>query len=496
MQKNHIGGIHIAKKVALCIFLVSATLSALPESTFGATSSVFQVISKRVTISMKNATLETILAEINRQTGLDYGFQSNGSVDKNRRFTLEVTDVTVEEALNTLLKDSPYDFVLEKNRIVIVIREKKPVQLIAVTGRVVDEKGNPIPGATVLIQGTTQGVATDADGRYTINTRSEDALRISFIGYKTEVVPLKGKTKLNVRLNPTAENIEEVTVVAFGEQKKESVVSAITTVDARTLKSSSSDEDYSAYTEAEYYGYLAYASDREQRLLSGTSKNKFTKDMKGQEVELRTIAQNLSGIEEQEITLQLWVEHEDGTRAVTENGEEILKEQTFTVPVWDEKENFYIKGMRNYSGTEFDSGLMNCSLIYKIPENADLKDGDTIKFSVIDKMGKTLADDNTETQNYANVTISYQLEDSNAVPNTQTAVIPVPIGTKMDIEPPEELYGYKFVKAEGLGKIVGDDGLNIICYYEDPSGKLPVEYKVEYDWGSINDRPYGCERLL
>lgn len=261
-------------------------------------------------------------------------------------------------------------------------------------------------------------------------------------------------------------------------------------------------EDYSAYTEAEYYGYLAYASDRAQRLLSGTSKNKFTKDMKGQEVELRTIAQNLSGIEEQEITLQLWVEHEDGTRAVTENGEEILKEQTFTVPVWDEKENFYIKGMRNYSGTEFDSGLMNCSLIYKIPENADLKDGDTIKFSVIDKMGKTLADDNTETQNYANVTISYQLEDSNAVPNTQTAVIPVPIGTKMDIEPPEELYGYKFVKAEGLGKIVGDDGLNIICYYEDSSVKLPVEYKVEYDWGTDfpdslvlpkNDKTYQSE---
>ena len=241
MQKNHIGGIHIAKKIALCIFWVSATLSAVPKSTFGATFSVFQVIQKKVTISMKNATLETILAEINRQTGLDYGFQSNGSVDKNRRFTLEVTDITVEEALNTLLKDSPYDYVLEKNRIVIVIREKKPVQLIAVTGRVVDEKGNPIPGATVLIQGTTQGVATDADGRYTINTRPEDALRISFIGYKTEVVPLKGKTKLNVRLNPTAENIEEVTVVAFGEQKKESVVSAITTVDARTLKSSSSD---------------------------------------------------------------------------------------------------------------------------------------------------------------------------------------------------------------------------------------------------------------
>ena len=241
MQKNHIGGIHIAKKVALCIFLVSATLSALPESTFGATSSVFQVISKRVTISMKNATLETILAEMNRQAGLDYGFQSNGSVDKNRRFTLEVTNVTVEEALTTLLKDSPYTYVLEKNRVVIIMREKKPVELVTVTGRVVDEKGNPIPGATVLIQGTTQGVATDTDGNYTISMQPTDALRVSFVGYKTEVIELKGKKKINIRLNPTAENIEEVTVVAFGEQKKESVVSAITTVDARTLKSSSSD---------------------------------------------------------------------------------------------------------------------------------------------------------------------------------------------------------------------------------------------------------------
>ena len=235
------GGISIAKKIVLYIFLVFTTLGAIPRDTYGATSCVFQVIQKKVTISMKNATLETILAEINRQTGIDYGFQSNGAVDKNRRFTLEVKDVTVDEALKTLLKDSPYDYVLEKNRVVIVVKEAKPVQLVAVTGRVVDEKGNPIPGATVLIQGTTQGVATDTEGRYTINTRPEDALRVSFIGYKTEVVPLKGKTKLNVRLNPTAENIEEVTVVAFGEQKKESVVSAITTVDARSLKSSSSD---------------------------------------------------------------------------------------------------------------------------------------------------------------------------------------------------------------------------------------------------------------
>ena len=79
-----------------------------------------------------------------------------------------------------------------------------------------DEKGNPIPGATIVIVGTTQGVASDAEGRYSIATKPDDILRVSFIGYKTETVDIKGRDKLNIRLNLTEENLEEVTVVAFG----------------------------------------------------------------------------------------------------------------------------------------------------------------------------------------------------------------------------------------------------------------------------------------
>ena len=82
MQKNLIGGTRITQKIVLCIFLVFTTLCAMPGSTCGATSRVLEDIQKKVTISMKDATLETILAEINRQTGVDYGFQSNGTVDK------------------------------------------------------------------------------------------------------------------------------------------------------------------------------------------------------------------------------------------------------------------------------------------------------------------------------------------------------------------------------------------------------------------------------
>ena len=110
-----------------------------------------------------------------------------------------------------------------------------------VKGTVVDENGNPIPGATILVHGTSRGIASDMEGRYSIEAKPDDVLKITFVGYKDEVIPIKGKTKIDVRLNPTVENIEEVAVVAFGTQKKESVVSAITTVDASMLKSSNSD---------------------------------------------------------------------------------------------------------------------------------------------------------------------------------------------------------------------------------------------------------------
>ena len=243
MQKKG-RAVHLSlKKSMLCVLLIFTTLSFIPLNMYGTTNFILDDIQKKVTISMRDATLEKILVEINRQTGVDYGFQSNGKVDKNKKFTIDVKEVSVEEALTILLKDSPYDFILEKNRVVIIERKEvaKAVNLIKVSGRIVDEKGNPIAGATIMIVGTTQGVASDAEGRYTIAAKPDDVLRVSFIGFETKIVDIKGKEKLNIRLESTEENLEEVTVVAFGEQKKESVVSAITTVRPMDLKSSNSD---------------------------------------------------------------------------------------------------------------------------------------------------------------------------------------------------------------------------------------------------------------
>ena len=236
-------------------------------------------------------------------------------------------------------------------------------------------------------------------------------------------------------------------------------------------------ENPEAYGDAKYSGYWNYQQDRESRLLSGGYKNRFSPDMKGQEIELRTIVQNLSDTEEQTVTLRLWVQHADGSRAVTADGGDVWAEKVFTVPVWSEKSKFWPKGALEYTGSDFDSGLVNCSLVYRIPENAQLQSGDTIGFEVVDGAGNTLATDGTENQSYTDVTIQYELEDGTAMPNTAPSVLPVPTGASVNWQPPQTLNGHTFVNMK-------DNGSTVTFVYQETSEQPEVKtYTVRYDWG-------------
>ena len=248
-------------------------------------------------------------------------------------------------------------------------------------------------------------------------------------------------------------------------------------------------ENSDAYRQADSSGYWRYQQDRENRLLSGGYKNHFSPDMKGREIELRTIVQNLSDTEEQTVTLRLWVQHADGSRAVTADGEKILAEQRFTVPVWSEKSKFWPKGALEYTGSDFDSGLVNCSLVYQIPADAQLESGDTIGFEVVDGAGNTLATDGTENQSYTDVTVRYALEDGTAMPNTAPSVLPVPTGASVNWQPPQTLNGHTFVDMK-------DNGSTVTFVYQETSEQPEVKtYTVRYDWGEApSDRTLPTDR--
>ena len=90
-----------------------------------------------------------------------------------------------------------------------------------VSGTVSDENGLPLIGATVVISGTSSGTTTDFDGNYVLNVQSPDAnLAVSYIGFETQIIAVKGESTVNIIMVEELESLEEVQVVAFSKQKK------------------------------------------------------------------------------------------------------------------------------------------------------------------------------------------------------------------------------------------------------------------------------------
>ena len=196
-----------ANKIAVGIFLLFISTLCCPKQLFASEfTEVQQQDQKKVTLNVKDRTLVNILSEIKRQTGLAYGFRDNRDATSNERFSIQVKEVSVDSALTVLLKGSKYSHQIVGDLILISTKKDKTAEeqkdLIMVKGTVVDENGNPIPGATILVHGTSRGIASDMEGRYSIEAKPDDVLKITFVGYKDEVIPIKGKTKIDVRLNP------------------------------------------------------------------------------------------------------------------------------------------------------------------------------------------------------------------------------------------------------------------------------------------------------
>ncbi|WP_270392418.1 M64 family metallopeptidase [Butyribacter intestini] len=220
------------------------------------------------------------------------------------------------------------------------------------------------------------------------------------------------------------------------------------------------------FTDLETSSYYNYTYNRNDRLLSGNSKSRFNTNMNGKKIELRTVIQNISDKNARQLKFKMWIKHSDGSVATDSSGNPLQTVQTFDIPVWNDKANFWPLGALDHIKSDFNSGLKSCSLIYQIPSDAQLKSGDTVAFQVLDENGNVLADDNTETQRYTTVSIQYKFEDGSEIPNTAGGTFTVPYGTKLDLTPAKTLYDYEFIKVDGLNKPIVSDGTVVTYYYK------------------------------
>lgn len=156
------------------------------------------------------------------------------SIDKV--VNLKVENENINQVLDRILATSDYTYSLFENNLIVIslknnVREQSNLQQNIVRGTVKDEEGNPIPGASVVLKGTTQGTTTDINGNYIINVVDpQSVLVFSFIGYINQEITVGTKTQINVSLAEEVVGLEEVVVIGYGVQKKVNVIGSVSTV--------------------------------------------------------------------------------------------------------------------------------------------------------------------------------------------------------------------------------------------------------------------------
>lgn len=245
MKKKRTGTWFPLKKSREKILMVmKLTLLLMCGFVFSLSASV-RAQDQMVTLNVERMSFTGVIAELKRQTQLEF-FYSFNEVNANRTVSLNVKNEKIDNVLRKLLGNG-YEWEYNGNMVVIKFaapqeQVKKSVRL---KGFVRDVKKQPLPGVTVMVQGLTMGTATDARGWFAMDLPMvAGTLEFSFIGFKKKTFDFTEKIArdtLRITMEEDNQTLDEAVVVAFGTQKKESVVSAITTVRPMDLKSSSSD---------------------------------------------------------------------------------------------------------------------------------------------------------------------------------------------------------------------------------------------------------------
>ncbi|MDR2915278.1 MAG: TonB-dependent receptor [Tannerella sp.] len=194
-------------------------------------------------INAKVISIGQLLEEIEQQTDYLIVYR-NREVNTNHKVRITSRSAQVKDYLNNAFADTDIDYQFENNYIVLARKnEQSAVSAVIsqqsgkkITGTVLDDMGDPVVGANVVEQGTTNGIITDFEGKFTLNVAEDAVLVVSYIGYKQQAVYVAGKTTLEIRLAEDTQALEEVVVVGYGTQKKVNLTGAVSQVDSKVFE--------------------------------------------------------------------------------------------------------------------------------------------------------------------------------------------------------------------------------------------------------------------
>jgi Outer membrane receptor for ferrienterochelin and colicins len=176
---------------------------------------------QRVSFEFEDATILEVLNEIKSQTGLSFIYNED-KIQKLDRVTVDVSGETVEKVLYEIFQESNLECRFQDNVIMVVDKKTEPVikeqqQKKTIKGKVTDEKGEPLPFAAVCFKGTTAGCVAAVDGAYVLEVIDEEGLvlEVSSLGYITKVVPVNGRSIIDIVLETDVATLGEVVVTGY-----------------------------------------------------------------------------------------------------------------------------------------------------------------------------------------------------------------------------------------------------------------------------------------
>lgn len=209
-------------------FLVLSVASAFASTSYSQSTSL--------TLQLNNTPIEDVLNRIEEQT--EFRFLYNKKiVNVERKVNVIVDGKSIMEVLDNIFKNSGISYTISDRQIVLNKKESptSAQQSNRVTGVVTDEYGDPIIGANVIEKGTTNGIITDLDGKFTINVNPGSVLQFSYIGYMTREITVKDQSVLSIKLSEDTQALNEVVVVGYGVQRKVTTTGAVTKLEGDDL---------------------------------------------------------------------------------------------------------------------------------------------------------------------------------------------------------------------------------------------------------------------
>ncbi|MDR3060506.1 MAG: TonB-dependent receptor [Dysgonamonadaceae bacterium] len=202
-------------------------------------------VTHKISIHMDNNTMKEVFSYIEKNSKFIFVYNKS-KVDLDKKVSININNQTVDAILDKMFHETDLEYFIRGRQVIVrkknVVEEKEVAtgsqqdNTISVRGIVKDNRGEVLTGVSIAVEGTAMGTTTDHNGNFLIDKVRPDAiLKFSYVGYRTEHLPLQGRTALSVTLSESYELLNEIVVVGYGSQRKSSLTAAVTTVNTKEL---------------------------------------------------------------------------------------------------------------------------------------------------------------------------------------------------------------------------------------------------------------------